>query len=171
MAGRPGALSRRADTVNKVLDELDNQEIHLRRLARRIDRLTEAKARSELMVSAMLHESFAAVHIAWDENPPGPPGWPEPTTVTISRGRAQADAIIAVAREVEILGGSLSADRIEKELEDGRLRMPFVMEAGINEGPYVVDPQVIARDYFELVFNPQQEALLKIDEALDGLGH
>jgi len=47
--------------------------------------------------------------------------------------------------------------------------MPFVMDAELNEGPFVIPPAVMERDYYELLFNPQQEALLKIDNALDGL--
>jgi hypothetical protein len=155
--------------MDKVLEELDNQEAHLRRLARRVDRLSTDCSRVELRISAMLHSAFGSVHTTWDGAEAAPPGWPEPAVVTISRGRSQADAIVVIAQEAERLGSSVSARAIEKDLDDGRRRMPFVMDAELNEGPFVIPPAVMERDYYELLFNPQQEALLKIDNALDGL--
>jgi hypothetical protein len=43
------------------------------------------------------------------------------------------------------------------------------LEGLLNEAPIEPTPAEIERDFFELVYNPQQEALLKIDLALDAL--
>jgi hypothetical protein len=45
--------------------------------------------------------------------------------------------------------------------------MAHRLEIWINSAPDEVDRVVVAGDYYELIFNPQQDALLKIDFAMD----
>ncbi|MDP9257307.1 MAG: hypothetical protein M3Q31_12215 [Actinomycetota bacterium] len=153
--------------MDKVLDELDNQEVHLRRLARRIDGLQPAEGGVELQVGRILQLRLEQLHATRADDPP--PGWPDAASTMVARVGAQREAIELVARRVEELGGAISTADISRSLAQGRERMPFALEGRFHEGPLVVTPSALERDFYELLFNPQQEALLRIDNAIDGL--
>lgn len=156
-----------AEFVERVLDELDNQEVHLRRLARRIDALKPAGSDLELQVSRRLHVGLEEIHAAWGDD--APPGWPDLTTKMVSRVGPHRWAIEFLAERVDDMGGGALKDEIHGDLNQGRARMPIKLESQFHETPLVVPPEAIERDFYELIFNPQQEALLKIDSAVDEL--
>jgi hypothetical protein len=153
--------------MEKIHDELDHQEIHARRLARRVDALKPPGSNVELTVSRLLHARLKEVHSAWGDD--APPGWPDPNTLMVARVGGQREAIELLASQVENLGGGPLEDEISRHLKQGRERMPFALEGKFHETPLLVPPDVLTRDFYELVFHPQQEALLKIDAALDEL--
>lgn len=87
-----------APRMEKILDELDNQEMHLRRLARRIDALQPTGSDVELQISRTLHLSFESIYTSWTDVREAPPGWPGATAMLMERLRAQLEAIEMVAR-------------------------------------------------------------------------
>jgi hypothetical protein len=87
----------------------------------------------------------------------------------VARVGEQRETIELVARRVEELGGAISTADISRSLAQGRERMPSALEGRFHEGPLVVTPSALERDFYELLFNPQQEALLQIDNAIDRL--
>ncbi len=85
----------------------------------------------------------------------------------VARAKAQALAIRKLADELQSFGGHIDPEAIETELEHAREGMAHRLEIWINSSPDEVDRVVIAEDYYKLIFNPQQDALLKIDFAMD----
>lgn len=153
--------------VEKVHDELDNQEVHLRRLARRIDALQGQRSAIELQVSRAMHQALEQMYATWEDDPP--PGWPDATTNMLSRTGAQRHAIELLAEQVESMGADIDSDEIRRDLDHGSQRIPVAMESHFHGVPLVARPQDLERDFYELIFDPRQEALLKIDAAVDEL--
>jgi hypothetical protein len=153
--------------VERILDELDNQEVHLRRLARRVDALRPAGSDLELQISRRLHAALEELHATWGDD--APPGWPDPATRMITRVGPQRWAIEFLAEQVADMAGGDLKEEIHRNLDQGRARMPFRLEGQLQQTPLVVPPDALERDFYELIFNPHQEALLKIDLAVDSL--
>jgi hypothetical protein len=157
------------DPFGKALDELDNQEIHIRRLARRIDKGSRPFERIELLLSERMHTALAFAHQE-SEWLPGDDR-PDRGHLMVARAKAQALAIRRLADELQSFGASINPQAIETELQHAREGMAHRLEIWINSAPDEVDRVVVARDYYELIFNPQQDALLKIDFAMDEIEH
>lgn len=155
--------------MEKLEDELDNHETHIRRLARRIDAIKPVGGDTELRASRHLHAALEETHAAWGNDPP--PRWPGPTALALARVGAQSEAIEHLAQQLDDIDASQGGlrDETHRDLEHGRQRMPFALDGQFYEEPMVVPPATLERDFFELLFNAQQEALLKIDNALDQL--
>jgi hypothetical protein len=157
--------------VEKLLDELDQQEMHLRRLGRRIDQLQGQLGKTEVVVGRRLQDELehASDPAVWGEPGP-PPGWPDVTSIFLTRSRVQRRLILELAGDAEALGANRLRDAITEDLEQALARLPFAMDAHFhNPEPVVVLPDALSRDFLELVLNAQQEALLKIDLALERL--
>jgi hypothetical protein len=157
--------------VERLLDELDQQEMHLRRLARRIDQHGGQLGQTELRVGRRLQDELESEcdPATWGEGGP-PPGWPDATLMFITRSRVQRRLIVELAAEVEALGADPFQKEIREELQHALDRMPHAMDAHFHDaGPMVVPPGALSWDFLELALNSQQEALLKVDLALDRL--
>lgn len=157
--------------METLLDELDQQEMHLRRLGRRIDQHRGQLGHTELRVGRRLQDELESQcdPVTWGEGGP-PPGWPDATLMFITRSRVQRRLIVELAAEVEMLGADPFSADVRKELQHALDRMPNAMDAHFQDaGPTVVPPSALSRDFLELALNSQQEALLKIDLALDRL--
>jgi hypothetical protein len=153
-----------ADVADPVLVELDKQETFIRQIARRIDRGDDDHPLIELEVSRRLHEAFAYIHhdaTATRENPP----LPDPVFVVLARAKGQALAIEKLAERIEALEGEVDADAIRQRLDRARAAMPHRLEELVSDEPRLTRAW-IARDFHELVYNPQQELLFQLDDAL-----
>jgi hypothetical protein len=142
------------------LDELDHQEIHIRRLARRVD-MGSPFERVELSIARKLQGALDLV-----QEDAGP-SRPHPGKVTVARAQAQAIAIRDLAAELQSFGVKVDPREVQRQLERDREAMRHRLEIEVNEAPDAVDALTIAVDYYELIFNPQQEILLRLDFAMD----
>ncbi len=161
----PNYAPRMPDPFEEALDELDNQEIHIRRLARRIDMGSRPFGRIELSLSERMHAALAFAHQESEWRPDD--DRPDRAHLMVARAKAQALAIRRLADELQSFGAPIDPQAIEAELERAREGMAHRLEIWINSSPVEVDRVVVAKDYYELIFNPQQDALLKIDFAMD----
>lgn len=156
--------------LEQLLDELDQQEMHLRRLARRIDQRRGRGVQLELRVLHRLQSELERVSSVanWGNADP-PPGFPDVTLIWMTRSLVQRDLILELAGEVEAVGANPFRDKLQHDLQQGHDRMPFALESRFQEGPVLVPPGALSRDFLELTLNAQQEALLQVDLALDRL--
>jgi hypothetical protein len=147
-------------------DELDNQEVHMRRLARRLDLLT-GSGDLELRISRRFHAALEDLQGAWDGE--APLGWPDQRAAMFARMRVQGQVIDDLVEAVNAAGGEIDAGAISSSLQQGQERMPFKLNARLYapNQPVVVMPDELERDFYEFLFSPRQEALLEIDEAID----
>jgi hypothetical protein len=139
------------DPFDRALDELDNQEIHIRRLARRIDKSSRPFERIELSLSEAMHAGLAFVHQESEWLPDD--DRPDRGHLMVARAKAQALAIRRLADELKSFGAPINPEAIEAELERAREGMTHRLEIWINSAPAGVDRVIIARDYYELIFN------------------
>jgi len=152
------------DPFEKVLDELDHHEMHIRRLARRIGKGSVPYDRIELLVIRRMQSALDFLH---EESELREGDKPNPATVVVARAKTQAIAICDLARELQSFGVKMGLDEIERQLERDREAMSYRLEIWISDAPNEVEPITVAKDYYELIFNPQQELLLRIDFAMD----
>jgi hypothetical protein len=153
-----------SDVADAVLVELDKQEIFIRQLARRIDRGDKEHPLIELQVSRDLLRAFEYIHAdayATREHAP----LPDPVLVVLARAKAQALASATVAKRIKALDGVVDVGAIERRLQRARDGMPHRLEELVTDEPEITRSW-IARDFHELIYNPQQEILLELDEAL-----
>lgn len=138
----------------------------MRRLARRLDLLTGSSG-LELKISGRLHAALEDLHNEWDGD--APPGWPDQRAAMFARMRAQGQVIGDLVEAVNAAGGELDLAAISRALQQGEERMPFKLNAHLHtpEQPVLVMPDELERDFYEFLFSPRQEALLKVDEAID----
>jgi hypothetical protein len=85
----------------------------------------------------------------------------------VARAKVQALAIRKLADELQSFGAPIDPEAIETELERAREGMAHRLEIWINSSPDEVDRSVVANEYHDVIFNPQQNALLKMDFAMD----
>jgi hypothetical protein len=144
--------------------------MHLRRVSRRIDDLRGTPGRTEIEIGRELQSALenACDPGVWDDDPP--PGRPDPLLTALARFVVQQRLILQLAGVAELLGGNPIQEGIRKALEDASARMPIAMESHFHGGgPVAVSPDAVTRDVQELLLNTQQEALLRVDLALDRL--
>jgi len=153
-----------SDVADVPLVELDQQEIFIRQLARRIDRGDTDSPLLELKVSTGLHRALEYIHNDDDATRENPP-LPDPVHVVVARAKGQALAIEEIAERVKALEGSVDVDAIKRRLERAREGMGTMLEERVTDEPKITRTWV-AKDYHEVVYNPQQEILLELDDAL-----
>jgi hypothetical protein len=153
-----------SDVADVVLVELDKQEAFIRQLARRIDRGDTDNPLLELEVSAGLHSALEYIHNDEDATRERPP-LPDPVYVVLARAKGQTLAIEKIAERVKVLGGSVDVAAIKRRLERAREGMGTRLEERVTDKPKITRTW-IAKDFHEFVYNPQQETLLELDDAL-----
>src|ERR1700681_3357145 len=107
--------------MEAILDELDAQETHVRRIARRIDRGSQPFTQVELRLSHHLHIALEFIHKDAEESSEDRP---DAAHVVVARAKSQAIAIVRLAKEVQNLGGTIDPDAIEIDLDRARAAMP-----------------------------------------------
>jgi hypothetical protein len=153
-----------SDPFDRVLDELDHHEMHIRRLARRIDKGSVPYDRIELSLSRKMQSALDFLH---EESELREGDKPNPAMVAVARAKTQAMAICDLARELQSFGVTMDLEEIERQLERDREAMNHRLEIWIGDAPDEVEPITVAKDYYDLIFNPQQELLLRLDYAMD----
>ena len=158
-----------SDVVDQVLVELDKQETFIRQLARRIDRGDTEHPLIELEVSERMHAAFEYIHRDEDATRENPP-LPDPVFVVLARAKGQAIAIERLAERIVALGGSVEVESIKRRLERAREGMGHRLEELLTDNPKITRTW-IAKDFHEVVYNPQQDILFKLDDVLRDVEH
>lgn len=156
--------------MEEFFDELDQQEMHLRRLSRRIDQLSGQLGKTEVFVGQRLQGALER-------------GVARPDGRVIRRqgGRSRWGSACLVSRRSNSWSNSSPAtwrgwdpgplvEEISHDLAHAHERMPITLDAQFYAGPMAVPEEAIMRDFLEVLLNAQQEALLTVDLALDRLG-
>jgi hypothetical protein len=153
-----------SDVADGVLVELDKHEAFIRQMARRIDRGDGEVPLIELAVSRGLQNAFEYIHNDHDATQENPP-LPDPVYVVLARAKGQALAIERLAARIKHLGGMVDVESISQRLQQARDGMGHRLEGLVTDDPAITRTWV-AKDFHEVVFNPQQEILLELDDTL-----
>lgn len=152
----------------KVLDELDQQEMHIRRLARRIDGLRVADESQELAVATRLHK---ALHGALQSIEDSPNELRQIAAVWL-RSESQRECVAVLARAVAELGADIDLSGVETNLRRGYERMPSTLRRHLSDNPadlFLAPAGDHEAEHYDLAFDVVQDELLRVDLALDKL--